>query len=150
MNIETDRIATRASAVEDKRSAYDGNKLPFEIEEAIVLTRRRLNDTIEALERELVPRRIIENGAEALRCSLEPRPGPFRDQVWAYAIPLALIVTGLGWLFMLRRHSWQADHQYRTRGEAVGVEETSAPTPLCSTIIDLVEPVPPVDVKTAI
>jgi uncharacterized protein DUF3618 len=57
------------------------------IEDDIARTRVRLSATIEALERELAPRRVLENGAQVLRDSLEPRPCPFRDQVWAYAIP---------------------------------------------------------------
>src|SRR5690349_9155667 len=76
---------------------YDGSKPPSEIEEDIARTRVRLSAAINALERELVPARVIEASTEMLRSSLEPAPGPFRQQAWAYAIPLALIATGLGW-----------------------------------------------------
>jgi len=90
-------------------AAYDGSKAPDRIEEDIARTRARLSATIAALEDELAPARVLEQGTEMLRNSLEPAPGPFRQQVWAYAIPLALIVTGLGWLFMLRRRTYQGD-----------------------------------------
>jgi hypothetical protein len=132
---------------------YDGNKPPHEIEEDLARTRVRLGATIEALERELAPRRVIENGAEVLRRSLEPCPGPFRDHVWAYAIPLALIATGLGWLFALRRRNGRADQCATPAGapvDAVEPAETPAPAPLYPNIVDPVEPVSSVDEKTAI
>jgi Protein of unknown function (DUF3618) len=108
MDRDTDAVAAR----------YDSAKPLQVIEEDIARTRLRLSATINALERELTPHRVIENGAEMLRKSLEPRPGPFRDQVWAYAIPLALIVSGLGWLFVLRQRSHPSDIP-----SAIGVSE---------------------------
>ena len=108
MDQPTDRVTATRPAAED-RGAHDGSKAPHEIEADIVRTRVRLSVALEALERELGSARIIERSAEMLRRSLEPGPGPVREQVWAYAIPLALIVTGLGWLFVLRRRSYQAD-----------------------------------------
>jgi len=89
--------------------AYDGSKPPQAIEEDIARTRVRLSATIEALERELAPHRVLEKGTELFRSSLEPAPGSFRTQTWAYAIPLALIATGLGWLFLLRRRGYQPE-----------------------------------------
>jgi hypothetical protein len=150
-----DGKATRSSAagpVADTAS-YDGNKPPHEIEEDIARTRVRLGATIEALEHELAPRRVIENSAEVLRRSLEPRPGPFRDQVRGYAIPLALIATGLGWLFMLRRRSHQPDTPSNfgdTPAGAAASRETPSPAPCYPGVVDRVEPVPLVGEKTAI
>jgi hypothetical protein len=89
--------------------AYDGRKPPREIEEDIARTRVRLSATIESLEKELAPHRVLERSTELLRTSLDPGPGPFRTQTWAYAIPLALITTGLAWLFLLRRLSYQPE-----------------------------------------
>jgi Protein of unknown function (DUF3618) len=113
-------------------AAYDGSKAPDQIEEEIARTRARLTTTIAALEHELAPARVLEQGTEMLRNALEPAPGPFRQQVWAYAIPLALIVTGLGWLFMLRRRTYQPDlpSSYgELPAEAVETGETAIPAP---------------------
>src|SRR5260370_33044573 len=82
--------------------AYDGSTPPQAIEEDIARTRVRLSATIEELKRELAPQQVLERSTELLRSALEPAPGPFRSQTWPYAIPLALIATGLGWLFVLR------------------------------------------------
>src|SRR5690242_837864 len=90
-------------------AVYDGSKSPSEIEEDIARTRVRLSAAIDALEHELAPAREIETGTELLRRVLEPEPGAFRQQAWAYAIPLALIATGLSWLFVLRRRTYEAD-----------------------------------------
>ena len=89
--------------------AFDGNKPPQAIEEDIARTRVRLSATIEELKRELAPQQVLERSTELLRSALEPAPGSFRTQTWAYAIPLALIATGLGWLFVLRRRSYQPE-----------------------------------------
>ena len=86
---------------------YNASKPPKAIEDDIARTRVRLGATIEALKRELAPQQVLERSTELLRSSLEPAPGSFRTQTWAYAIPLALISTGLGWLFLLRRHNFQ-------------------------------------------
>jgi len=150
-----DGKATRSSAAVPvaEAASYDGNKPPHAIEEDIARTRVRLGATIEALEHELAPRRVIENSAEMLRRSLEPRPGPFRDQVRGYAIPLALIATGLGWLFVLRRRSHQPDIPSNfgdTPADAATANETPSPAPCYPGVIDRVEPVPLVDEKTAI
>jgi Protein of unknown function (DUF3618) len=140
MDQDIDPMATRpgsaAKMTEDDRALYDGNKPPHEIEEDIARTRVRLSATVEALEHELTPRRVIDSASEVLRQALEPPPGPFRDQVWAYGIPLALIVTGLGWLFALRRHSWQAHRG--TPADAVETDE--APAPLHTNVVDPIEP----------
>jgi hypothetical protein len=156
MDEQTDAIATRfrpaVRATADGRD-YDGKKPPHEIEEDIARTRVRLSATIEALERELAPRRVMEGGAEILRSSLEPGPGPFREQVWAYAIPLALIVSGLGWLFVLRRRSWQADVPASvgaTLMDAVEAGQTPAPAPLYANVVEPIEPVPLAGEQTAI
>jgi Protein of unknown function (DUF3618) len=102
---------------DDRRRAYNGSRRPHEIEEDIARTRVRLGTTIEALERELAPGRVIEKSVEVLRSSLEPKPGALRDQVWAYAIPLALAATGLGWLFALRHRRTPVPPVDEARGE---------------------------------
>jgi Protein of unknown function (DUF3618) len=89
--------------------ASDSSKSLQAIEEDIARTRVRLSATIEALERELEPHRVLEKSTAMLRSSLYPAPGSLREQISAYAIPLALIASGLGWLFVLRRRSYQPE-----------------------------------------
>jgi Protein of unknown function (DUF3618) len=122
-----------AAAITEKgRELYDGDKPPHEIEEDIARTRVQLGSTIEALGREMAPRRVGERSVEVLRRALEPGQGPFRDQGWAYAIPLALILTGLGWLFALRRRAWQAERCAEAPAGAAAMGETSAPASACA------------------
>jgi hypothetical protein len=131
----------------------DQSKPPHEIEEDIARTRVRLSATIEALERELAPSRVVEKSTELLRSTLEPGPGPFREQVWAYAIPLALIVTGLGWLFILRRRSYQSAlpaNYGEMPAEAVEAGETPVPEPSYADVAGQFEPVSLVDEKPVI
>jgi Protein of unknown function (DUF3618) len=155
MDQGTDAMATRSSPaarVAEDRSTYDGNKPLDDIEEDIARTRVRLSATIEELERELAPRRIVEKGAEMFRSSLEPGPGPFREQAWAYAIPLALILSGLGWLFALRRRSWQADVPSSVGETSAEAVETAETTLACryAGVGEPAEPVSLVDDKTEI
>ena len=124
--------------------AYEANKPPQAIEEDIARTRVRLSATIEALERELAPQRVLERATELLRTSLEPAPGPFRTQTWAYAIPLALMTTGLAWLFLLRRRSYQPETPAsfgETPAEQVEMGETPNPA---ATLVDVAAPIEPV------
>ena len=152
MDEEADAIAARPGpavrVAEGDRGLYDENKPLGQIEEDIARTRVRLSAAIEALEHELAPRRVIENSAEVLRDSLEPRSGSFRDQMQAYAIPLALIATGLSWLFALRRRNWQSDLAAgpgETPAEAVETSETPAPAAAYTNVAERAEPVPLAD-----
>jgi hypothetical protein len=87
---------------------------------------------------------VLERSTELLRSSLEPPPGSFRTQTWAYAIPLALIATGLGWLFLLRRRSYQPETP-ASFGEmpAEGVELGETPNPAAA-FLDAAGPAEPV------
>lgn len=124
--------------------AYDGNRPTQAIEEDIARTRVRLSATIEALERELAPRRVLERSTEMLRTSLEPAPGSFRTQTWAYAIPLALITTGLAWLFLLRRRNYQPETP-ASFGEMPAEEVEMGGTPTLADVPAPTEPVALVD-----
>ena len=152
MDEEADARSTRPSsavrAAEADRGRYAANKPLEQIENDIARTRVRLSAAIEALEEELAPHRVIENGAEVLRDALEPRSGSLSDQIRAYAIPLALIATGLGWLFVLRRRHWRnhpAGSPGETPAEAVETGETPAPAPIYANVLDPPEPVPLAD-----
>jgi hypothetical protein len=132
-------------------TVYDGSKPPSEIETDIARTRVRLSAAIDALGRELTPARLIESSTEVLRNSLEPAPGPSRRQAWAYAIPLALIATGLGWLFFLRRQTYEADLPSsfgEMPAEAVELGETPTSAPFAD-LASPTEPVALVDQDTA-
>ena len=122
--------------------AFDGNKPPQAIEEDIARTRVRLSATIEELKRELAPQQVLERSTELLRSALEPAPGFFRTQTWAYAIPLALIATGLGWLFVLRRRSYHTPASFgEMPAEEVELGETPNPDP---SFVDVAAPIEPV------
>lgn len=128
---------------------YDGDKAPQQIEEDLARTRVRLSATIEALERELAPARVVEKSTEVLRSALEPTPGTFGQQVWAYAVPLALIVTGLGWLFVLRRRGFEApSRRVEMPAEVVEMGETPLPTPSHAAVVEPPEPVSVAGEKT--
>ncbi|MBV9200727.1 MAG: DUF3618 domain-containing protein [Alphaproteobacteria bacterium] len=142
MNQSTDRITAA------RPDSHNGSKPANEIEEDIARTRVRLSATIEALERELTPDRVLERSTDLLRGSLDPGPGPFRDQVWAYAIPLALIVTGLGWLFLLRRRSYEPEMPAgygEMPAEEIESGVTPAPEPSYTDVAGQFEPVSLVD-----
>jgi hypothetical protein len=137
-----DQSTARITAV--RPDSYNGSKPAKEIEEDIARTRARLSATIEALERELTPDRMLERSTELLRSSLEPGQGPFRSQTWAYAIPLALIATGLGWLFVLRRRSYQPETPAtfgELPAEGIATGETPTPAPLYADVAGPAEPV---------
>ncbi len=124
--------------------AYDGSKPPQAIEEDIARTRVRLSATIDALKRELAPQQLLERSTEVLRSSLEPAPGSLRTQSWAYAIPLALIATGLGWLFLLRRHNYQPETP-ASFGEMPAEEvELGAMPNAVPSLVDAAAPIEPV------
>jgi hypothetical protein len=131
--LDQDATATRPSSAaqvpEDDRASYDGNKPPHEIEKDVARTRVRLNATIEALERELTPRRVIDMAHGTLRASLEPLAGPSRDRIATYAIPLALIAAGLGGLFMLRGRGYRADTSANSDEAALRLVATGARGP---------------------
>jgi hypothetical protein len=151
---ESDAIASPPSSAAPitgrDRASYEGKRRLHEIETEIARTRARLNAAIEALERQLATGRAIDNAAEMVRQALEPPPTSSLNRFRAYAIPLALIASGLGWLFMLRRRNWQADPAVargETPAEAVEMGETPPPEPLYVNIIDPPEPVSLVDEK---
>jgi len=156
MDQSTARITaagTDGVPAEYPRSEYDGDKPLREIEEDIARTRVRLSATIDALERELAPARVVEKGAEALWKSLEPGPAPVRNQLWAYAIPLAMIVAGLGWLVALRRNNWGTglpSEFGELPAEAIEVGETPMPVPPYAGLSQPVEPVSLIDQNATI
>lgn len=80
--------------------AYDANKRPAEIEEDIARTRADLSETLDALERKLAPRQLLEKGVDMLRGSMDGNLGRAGETLRANPIPLALIGAGIGWLLL--------------------------------------------------
>jgi Protein of unknown function (DUF3618) len=129
MDQSTDRITAapldeRSSTAEQRRVAYNETEPLHQIEKDIARTRVRLSATIEALERELSPDRIASKSVEGLLNALETARGSTRPQAWAYAIPLALIASGLGWLFMVRQRSSAVETSCNS--DSAGAEEGEA------------------------
>jgi uncharacterized protein DUF3618 len=138
------RPALAAQAADADRSRYDGNKPLGQIEDDIARTRVRLGVAIEALGQELAPGRLIENSADAFRDSLKPQADWLRNQVRTVAVPLALITTGLGWLFAVRSRYWRSQLVGSPReapAEAVEMGETPAPAPIEAHATNPPEPV---------
>lgn len=145
MDQSTDRTTLMRSHAS---GVYDGGKPLNEIEEDIAHTRVRLSAAIEALEYELAPDRVVQKGSDLLRSALEPAPGSFRQQARAYAIPLALIAAGLGWLIMLRWRSYQAEMPSSAGelpAEATEIGETPIAAPSYADLAGPVEPVSLID-----
>jgi hypothetical protein len=138
-----ERPGSAVRAAECDHSRYDGNKPLGQIEDDIARTRMRLTAAIKALGQELAPRRFLDNGAEALQDSLEPQSDLFRDQVRAYAIPLALVAAGLGWLFAVKSRNWrrqQVSSAGATPVQAAEMGETPALVPIEANVADPLAP----------
>jgi hypothetical protein len=148
-------VATHTEPAREPAAEYQSvrnrDKSLTEIEDDIARTRVRLAATIADLERELAPQRVVETTTQSLRNALESGPGPFRQQVWAYAIPLALIATGLGWLFLLRRRNYPVAVP-STAGEipaaAIAADEMLVPASSLAEMAGPAEPVSLVDENT--
>jgi hypothetical protein len=131
MDRSTARIAPTGSdlgqpPIAVDRRAEQADKPPHEIENDIARTRVRLRATIEALERELAAERVVEKSREILETAIV---APSGNRVLAYAIPLALIATGLGWLFTVRRRHYRVGLPARGT-EIPGGAVASAQTPV--------------------
>lgn len=139
--------------VREPRGGTNGSEPSHQIEADIARTRVRLRDTIDALERELTPERVVVKSAQWLRASLETPPLPsVRTQAWAYAIPFALIASGLGWLFMVRRSSRARTSSGSGDIADKAVEADDTPGSVCSDgdVADAAVPVPSADERAAI
>jgi hypothetical protein len=92
----------------------DGNKSPDEIESEIARTRAHMSETLDALERTLAPRHLLEKGVDMLKDTMQGNINTrwvgetLRDN----PIPLALIGVGLGWLLF---HNVRATRGTATR-----------------------------------
>lgn len=79
--------------------AYDANgKSPAEIEQDITETRAELGAVLDAIERRLQPRRLLELGMYTLRDKMDENGGIIGDTLRNHPVPLALIGAGISWL----------------------------------------------------
>jgi Protein of unknown function (DUF3618) len=102
-------------------ATYDANRLPADIEEDIARTRADLGETLDALERQLAPRQLLEKGVDMLRDSMDGNFGRIGDTLRGNPIPLALIAGGLGWLLLTRTGGARAiGDMARSHGGAIG------------------------------
>ena len=80
--------------------AYDANgKSPAEIERDIAETRAGLGEVLDAIERRMAPRQLLEQGMDRLLGGVNEQIG---DIVRENPLPLALIGAGIGWLLLSR------------------------------------------------
>jgi hypothetical protein len=81
-------------------ATWDGSKRPDEIEKEIARTRAKMSETLDALERRLAPRHLLEKGVDMLKDTIEGKidTRQIGDVLRDNPIPLALIGAGLGWL----------------------------------------------------
>lgn len=102
-------------------AVYDANKRPADIEEDIARTRAELSETLDALERKLAPRQLLEKGVDMLRDSVDGNFAKVGETLRANPIPLALIAGGLGWFLLSRTGGARAVGDLaRSSGDALG------------------------------
>lgn len=79
-------------------ASYDASgKDTAAIEHDIAATRAELGTVLDALERRLAPRHLVEKGMEMVKDTIEGNAGAVGDAVRAHPVPLALIGVGIGW-----------------------------------------------------
>src|SRR5689334_15745088 len=81
---------------------YDAGKSPEAIEADIARTRASLTDTLDALERTLAPRHLMEKGVDMFKDAMDGNidSAKIGEVLRDNPIPLALIGVGLGWLLL--------------------------------------------------
>lgn len=82
-------------------AGYDATgKTAKEIEQDIGETRAELGEILDALERQLSPRQLLERGVDMLKDTMSGDTTGLGETLRSHPIPLALIGAGLGWLLM--------------------------------------------------
>ena len=82
-------------------AGYDASgKSPQEIEHDIGETRAELGAILDALERQLAPRQLLERGVDMLKDTMSGDASGLAETLRSHPIPLALIGAGIGWLLM--------------------------------------------------
>lgn len=84
-----------------REDGYDAaGKSPEEIEADIVETRAGLGEILDAIERRLAPRHLMERGIDMLKDTMSGEGGGLGDTLRSHPLPLALIGMGVGWIMM--------------------------------------------------
>jgi hypothetical protein len=84
-----------------EESGYDASgKSPDEIERDIAETRADLGDILDALERKLAPRQLLERGIDMVKDTMSGEGNGISELLRNNPVPLALIGLGVGWMLM--------------------------------------------------
>jgi hypothetical protein len=82
-------------------SFYDAaGKSPQQIEADIDHTRTELGEILDALERRLAPRHMLERGVDMLKETMSGNTGKIGETLRDNPVPLALIGLGVGWMLL--------------------------------------------------
>ncbi len=80
-------------------AAYDGvGNTPSQIEADIVATRAELGEILDAIERKLAPRLLLDAGVDTLKGTISGNISRLSQSLRSQSLPLALIGLGIGWL----------------------------------------------------
>jgi hypothetical protein len=84
-----------------REDGYDAaGKSPGEIEADIVETRAGLAEILDAIERRLAPRHLMERGIDMLKETMSGEGGGLGGALRSHPLPLALIGMAVGWIMM--------------------------------------------------
>jgi hypothetical protein len=80
-------------------ASYDASgKSPDEIEQDIAETRGQLGEILDALERQLAPRHLLEKGVDMLKNTMSGEDSGLTETLRQHPVPLALVGLGVGWM----------------------------------------------------
>jgi hypothetical protein len=118
-------VGPGADAVTAHDASYDASgKDTAEIEYDIAATRAELGTVLDALERRLALRQLVEKGMEMVKGTIEGNAGAIGDAVRAHPVPLALIGVGIGWFVVAARGGERVGR--RLRGQVSGAARQAA------------------------
>jgi len=113
-------------------SGYDAaGKSPEQIESDIAETRAGLGEILDAIERQLAPRHLLERGLDMVKDTMSGDAGGLGETLRSHPLPLALIGMGIGWFVISStaggRSGEAGDTPKEPAGDVAGqVQETMA------------------------
>jgi hypothetical protein len=97
-------------------ASYDSTgKSPQQIENDITETRAELGEILDALERKLAPRHLLERGVDMLKNRMSGDDSGLAGTLRGHPVPLALIGLGIGWMLMSASSRSQAGSYGKVR-----------------------------------
>lgn len=82
-------------------SGYDAaGKSPEQIESDIAETRAGLGEILDAIERQIAPRHLLERGLDMVKDTMSGDGGGLGETLRSHPVPLALIGMGIGWFLI--------------------------------------------------